>query len=166
MFTNEERMARFRSAPEAIAEIYGSNATTQLIKSIRERFSIQSDVFVDIVGDMILGLYPRNTLPSLLTNELNLSQEIASSIATELNQFLDKIPGEILPSSQQTMSPVSNLISPTTDSEVHRTPLTKDELMKALEAKRTMKTDIDAMREKLKSAAEPKVGYDSSSPQQ
>ncbi len=38
--------------------------------------------------------------------------------------------------------------------------------MRALEAKRTMKSDIEAMREKLKAAAEPKVGYDSIPPQQ
>jgi hypothetical protein len=104
---------------------------------------------------MILGYFsPLKDLATRIVEATDISQEKADDVALMiqsqmLSPFIERlIDFEILLESESKESSASTV-------NLHTPPqtLTKDALMKALETKRTMKGDIEVMRQKLAEAA-------------
>lgn len=99
-----------------------------------------------IVGDVVLNLRKRSDLPALLSNSLGISSEKATSIATDLIDFLDRKP------IQNTEIDLSADIAETEAS------------LKAVPRIRTMMTDMDKVQtpgEKVYSSTQEAILKDS-----
>jgi hypothetical protein len=164
MFTKDNRLQALRSADPVASELYCSIETGELLEKIYTHYSLPDIPFINIVGDIILGLYQKHELRGLLRDELALPEEKISAIVTALDPLLSSIPSNAPGSASSTSTSLVGTALPHT--EVAPAPLTRDELMKALEYKPVEKTSAQAMTEKLKAVAtEPKViGYDSQPP--
>ena len=161
------RTEKISTLNEIRLHMYSSKETGDTLKPIREKHNISIDSnFVDIIGDIILGFYPKSSLPTLLMQEIGISKEEADSTASELASFLKPI--EDMPSTSQETDEKNPIKEPLdlrresvpkqyVDMEenlhAHMNILTRDELMKSLATHHTMASDTADLR---KEQSEPK----------
>ena len=116
----EKRIEAYQNAPEGIQVLYGGDATTEKLGGIVEKFHISDDVcpsFVNAVGDVILGFYPKQDLAELISRETKLSSDITDDIAKELESFLAPVP-DLVPGMLGVLS-----ATPPPESSVETTPV-------------------------------------------
>lgn len=92
MITNEQRKEKLQSVDDKIKEMYGSMQLAEIIKA--NSVYTQQDthpLFVDLVGDIILGFHTTSELPTLLQKELGVSADDAQKITKDLSEFLAPI---------------------------------------------------------------------------
>lgn len=95
MDTNfDKRMETYNTASEAVQELYGSELTTQVIKKAGDTLNLQEPargVFVITVGDIILGLYKKESLGQLLKDRLNLTEQQIITAENDLSPLMAKL---------------------------------------------------------------------------
>lgn len=148
--TNDMRLEALRKAPEAVQDLYGSLETAQLIKVVMSTYKLQNDEFVNVVGDTILGLYPKSNFRKLLKVFIGASDEVAENIEKDMSNLLYKIDGiPVIPvaskevTAQLDMRPAD--VSP--DMQTASKPLTREDVLRAIAPKRTMASDIESVRQ-------------------
>ncbi len=165
----KKRMEMYRRSGDVVRALYGDPDLGKTLSSIAKRNSLPKEkksILIDIVGDIILGLKPRNILEQNLVSAVSLTPETARLIVTELKPFLDKIPNEnpgipaanleskerllLRPDTVAGANANSGVVAgntpPVEQKDTAAKPLTRDELMSALAGKRTMASDIEAVR--------------------
>lgn len=168
MITNETRLSVLKKASEATFELYSSIETATLLGSLRRKYNLQNgDSFIDLVGDIILGLIPKSDLKTQLVSSIRLSPEVADSVAFDLKDFLSKV-AESTPTAvvQKPLQPEAPIIPKATPppSTTHETsfgakPLTREEVLRALTPKRTMANDV-ASAQQQSSVRVPVSGFE------
>jgi hypothetical protein len=143
--------------------MHGSVETGQLLSLLRKEYKIQDDTFIDIVGDIMLGFYPKSEFRKLLTAFLGVSDEVATSIERDLGTLLFKIDGVpvIPPAPRDTRERLD--LRPegfTGTSNVNTVPgnekpLTREEVLRSITPKRTMASDIESVRREKESGHSP-----------
>jgi len=93
MNTEQQRIETYRNAPEAIRELYVSEALTQHIDKLIETYKITlpfKDVS-EIIGDTILGFYKISDLSRLFQEKLGLDTGQSQRMTSELIEFLSPV---------------------------------------------------------------------------
>jgi hypothetical protein len=147
MVTNEERQRKISELPEATFELYASAETTQLIKSNLAKHQIQKrDSFVDLVGDVLLGLVSSSDFKKLLISEIGVSLEIAEQIEAELKSFFTHLDwASPFPEADKEIRERLEL-KPERAVLGDARPLTREDVLRALRpSSRTMASDINAI---------------------
>lgn len=156
----QRRILAYRAADDGTKVLYGNPIIGEIIASACANQKIESEVqktAVDIVGDIILGFYPKSDSVKLLVQNALIPQETAEKIAKELIGFFD--PQEKKPElPTATPDPRERLFLrpegvdgnalPEKHTEEMAKPLTRDTLMDSLVTHRTMAGDIEAARKK------------------
>lgn len=155
MITKEQRQQRLHEVPEEIFQLYASMEITAFIKSTIIRYGIQNkDEFIDIIGDMILGLIPKQSLAQLLTDQLHFEPAASQKVATDFAEFMANV--KTVPTTPVPATPVVpgrlelrpqgiNPLGMNPETSVPK-PMTREELLQALALKRTMAGDIELAR--------------------
>lgn len=157
MITSEERLSAYNKASPTIMEMYGSLETGKMLRSVRKKYSITRDEFIDVVGDIMLNLRSRGELLQILVSEIGMAPDIARAVSQELKPFFDRVEGGVVPGADSSLKERLELRpqtgTGTTTSQMKPTPqgegakpLTREELLSALSAKRTMASDIEAVK--------------------
>lgn len=148
--TNEQRDQAYETATPEQKYLYADPESGQKMYDIANKHNIVNDEqynkYAMIVGDVVLNLRKRSDLPALLSNSLGISSEKATSIATDLIDFLDRKP------IQNTEIDLSVDIAETEAS------------LKAVPRIRTMMTDMDKVQtpgEKVYSSTQEAILKDS-----
>lgn len=159
--TNQNRLDALRKAQRHIQEMHGSVETGQLLGHLRKEYKIQDDAFIDIVGDVMLGFYPKSNFRKLLTGLLGVSPEVAESIERDLSNLLLKIDGvPIIPvASRDAREELQMRPEGVEAASREPKPLTREEVLRAISPKRTMASDIESVRQQGESSA---IGYGNS----
>lgn len=89
MITQQERQNKLKETSKENRYLYGSLELAKHIKKVREKYSIpESPIFVHLIGDTILGFHILEELPHLLSEQMNIDESRASSIASEFVEIL------------------------------------------------------------------------------
>lgn len=156
MITRDLRIATLKKSSDAIFQLYSSLETARLLRHIREKYNINKDSsFVDIIGDIILGFYPKSDLRKLLVENVKISEDTAQKIEFDLKDFLTNIEGvPSLPSAPKDIKdrlelrPEGVPVGGTSqETETSARPITREQLLTALTAKRTMAGDIESIKQ-------------------
>lgn len=153
MITNEQRLATLQKVKPEIADLYSSIETARTLSELTKKYSLQkAGEHIDIIGDVILGFYPKEKLATLLVEQADISSETAAKITRDLQEFLAPLPAEpTLPEADSDvperlrLRPELQQNTDHTKENIQTTgaqPMTRDELMNALTPKRTMQDDI------------------------
>lgn len=123
MFTTEQRLEKLRALPEEIQDLYGSLDVTRAILKIAEQYQIdrQKDIFIDTVGDVMLGFYPKAQLVELIQKNIGTPAAIATQIAADLQAVLTPVPD--IPQEAQAATPIAAVQVPTEPQPAAATPL-------------------------------------------
>ena len=173
--TEEMRTERYHSAPPEIQFLYADKTSGKTLRDVFTYFKLDEDLYAPFaiaVGDIVLGFYEKTDLPALLVHEMGISDETAGSVSEALVHFLVRVPESVsLPDADPTLKeglqlrPEIGGVIPrgealTNTEEESARPLTRDELLKALSAKRTMASDIQAVRATDPNTPGPVRGYE------
>jgi hypothetical protein len=164
MITNEIRKQRIREISEEVFSVYTSTEITQAIKQSIVTYQIANkDAFVDCVGDTIIGLIPRIEFEKKLVSDVGVNPDYVAKITLSFKPFFDKAEGVARPEANletkerlelrpnvsaptQATAGAPNQVAP--QNPTGAKPLTREELMNALGGRRTMASDIEAVRQK------------------
>jgi|GEM_PF-1898779 len=173
--TFEKRREKLKTLPEEIQNLYWMPESGEILYKTYKKYNLPEEKYKNFgiaVGDVILGFYKKSDLPKVLMAELSVTEDVANTMSLDLKDFLSKIEGEfnIANTKPQNIPQANNQLKeklelrpegvqrpmapppptpPTAPSEPTQgamKPLTRDEVLKALSPKRTMKSDIEAMR--------------------
>ena len=181
--TEEKREAAYQSAPEHIHEMYSSPETGTILLEVFGKTNLPKDSYRDfalLIGDIILGLYQKSELRTLLESELEISEEVAQKIEADLKPLLSKLDGapsippaetnykeklELRPEGvplvkedpeTQKTEEVAQTPEPTLKNVSDAKPLTREAVLSALSPKRTMANDIATLAQE----GEKVTGYE------
>ncbi len=174
--TSEEREYQYQSVSPTIQELYAGKTTGYVLRNVFTQCGLASELyplFATVIGDVILGFYPRSDLKKVLTEEAGISADTAIKIDIDLEDLLSKIEStstpliptsvnSVAPSEDQSKNPsVTWTQDPVTKTPtaIPRTtpqsagaegtfgakPLTREEVLKALVPKRTMASDTASL---------------------
>lgn len=88
MISNEQRLEVFKTIQENVADLYGSSELATKLRILGELYPTKNQsLFVDIIGDTILGFYHTKDLPTLLQKELGVSADTAQKIVADLAEI-------------------------------------------------------------------------------
>lgn len=90
MITKETRLKTLKIASENTVNLYCSIETASILSPIRKKYGVKGE-FIDLIGDIILGFYPKSALRRLLVSEVGVHDDIAEHIENDLKDFLAKI---------------------------------------------------------------------------
>lgn len=170
--TRDIRLATYKKAPEHVQEMYGSPETGDLLAHLIGEYHIHAvDTFVNLIGDIMLGFYPKSNLRKLLTGLVGVSEEAAVAIEKDLGVLLSKIDGEssvppapkdvreeleLRPAGVPSNTPPREVpVSPSGVAPGGQKPLTREEVLRAITPKRTMASDIESVREEKERGRAP-----------
>lgn len=201
----EKRITLFRNASDETRQLYGNPELGKTLGDIINELKLPEEkhkTFIDVIGDIILGIDAKENFKELLKSKVALKEETALRIATTLGRFLENMPDpkkgktvnytvlerlvlrpdevrsesgvgygaeatepNVVPEVRATVKPAEvpapqapaaegpdaiKVITPIAPSEATQPipkTLTRDELMKALSAKRTMASDMLAAQQ-------------------
>jgi hypothetical protein len=89
------RQEKYQYAPLDVADLYGSPDTGELLLKVAAKNSLPNEKFKTFgltVGDVILGLLPREQLAEKLKTELLIPDIQAKTIVLDLKSLIEKIP--------------------------------------------------------------------------
>lgn len=149
--------------------MYSSLETAQLLKMLIGEYHIQNtDAFVNLIGDIMLGFYPKSDLRKLLQGLVGVTEDAAIAIEKDLGALLFKIDGvPVVPVAPKTAREELELRPAGTPSRVPPPPppippptggdrpLTREEVLRAITPKRTMATDIESVRKEQEGKQAP-----------
>lgn len=91
----DKRLDIYHEATKEVQDIYGGTETTAIIRGVADNLELEEPdrgVFVVTVGDIILGIYKKESLGQLLRDRLSFTEEQLNMVRGGLNDFLNKIP--------------------------------------------------------------------------
>lgn len=148
----EKRIQTYRSADETVRALYSDLDLGATLGSTSGRLQMDDHakrIFIDIIGDIILGFYPKSDLKRLLVSEVGVTEEVAQKIELDLKDFLARIDGvPTIPEASKDvrekleLRPEASASGQGGASAVGPKPLTREQVMQALAPKRTMPSDI------------------------
>jgi hypothetical protein len=167
-----KRVAAFKRLDDAKKTLYGSEELGKALGDLIAELGIQEQdrrKFIDVVGDAILGLDGVDGISKKFESTISLSPDKISRCNEVLKKFLQSLSGSNPMSDSNLESKERLLLRPDemgkTPEQLHTNsgaatgngaavgqtessakPLTRDELMSALAGKRTMASDIEAVR--------------------
>lgn len=155
--SEQKRIAAYRNSDSSVKKLYGNLELGGFLGISAEKYNLSEPskkIFIDIVGDIILGLHEKSQLVSLLTAQLKISDPDGENLAREISKFLDiNLPGPNVPKADSTVPEKLELRpegvpvpKPVTTEEVVSKPLTREDVLDALASKRTMASDIESVK--------------------
>ncbi len=153
----KKRIEAYRLLEESMKELYGSVHLSSILGALSKKYALASsahDTFVDTLGDVILGFYPKSELQALLINKVGLNQANALVTENELRPLLTDIPStpRVLDVNNKLVGDATALTSPAPQTqqsqpmESEARPLTREELMQKLSPRRTMVEDVASVQ--------------------
>lgn len=86
----------YKAATDQVKELYASEASGELLWEVAGKIGINGGrpyrQFAMSVGDVILGIYKKESLPQLLKDRAGFSEEQIKIVIDNLAEFLEKIP--------------------------------------------------------------------------
>jgi hypothetical protein len=158
MITNDIRISALRKKNPLIQELHASSTVGDTLKLLCAEYKLHdAETFVNFVGDIILGLYPKADFRKLLVGLVGVTPDVAIAIEQDLSALLFKIDGKPImpPVPQDTRTPLefrpaetgAPINPPTqTSSEGNVKPLTREEILRSITPKRTMASDIESVK--------------------
>lgn len=154
--TQEERGAAYNALSPEKQALYASAEAGKALGECFARYRLESSlypIFALAVGDVILGIYPKDMLPELLAYELDIPIETAQSMEKHLNEtFFNMKIVSVKPditegeeTEKETFPAIQRV--PIEDNEPP-TPLTREDVLKALNSSRTMSSDVTSLQKK------------------
>jgi len=95
MAKSQERRQKYQVASEIIQELYASPESGEMLQKVYEKYQLSEknySIYSLLIGDIVLGFYPKSQLPLLLQQNLSIPQDTAGQIAASLADFLKPIP--------------------------------------------------------------------------
>lgn len=152
----QKRIMAYRAAPEHVKALYADSTTGETISAVcgATLNSALEREAIDVVGDIILGLEQKNKLADLLVEKAKITREQAGKIASNLAELLKPIAGTPPPLPTGEIPNLKERLhlrpegapGAAATGEPSPKPLTREELMGSLLAKRTMASDIAAVK--------------------
>ncbi len=173
----QKRKEIYSASSDTIKSLYENLELGRITISESERLGLKSDettILIEIIGDVILNLGKKSDIPKILNQRLHIEITEADKVAYAYESVL-KILDEInpqLPEADPTLKegldlrPEEGDIIPrgetiiADEADPSARPLTRDELLKALSAKRTMASDIHAVQSSAPQAGGQVQGYE------
>lgn len=104
----QKRISAYTNSSERIQNLYGDLELGGVLGDLIQNLGFndeQGSVLISIVGDIILGFYPKSELQKLLIQEFKISPDIAQEIEQSLKDFLERIDGvPILPTAPKVVN--------------------------------------------------------------
>ena len=163
--TADMRAERFKNAPKHIQFLYDNPSNGAFLVQVFDAYELpdeQYNTFAILIGDIILGLVPRAKFVPMLMLQLDIDHDKADRIDRSMAQFFAPIEGGVLTNVQPPMLPdpasetrdalilkprMTEKISERTVPEPGAKPLTREEILHSLAAKRTLATDVSALKQ-------------------
>ena len=157
--TEEKRIHTYRGASDVVRDLYSDLELGGSLGAISRRLQLDEamkGVFIDVVGDIILGLYPKSELKKRLMSEVHLSEDTARQIGLDLKDFLARIEGvPVIPEASKDtrerleLRPegVARGGREASENAEGPKPLTREEVLQALAPRRTMASDIEHIKQ-------------------
>ncbi len=160
----------FKTIDSRILDIYGNEMLGDISLSISEKLSLSSQRqadFVRAVGDTVLGIFSEKDFMRVLCSEIGISEEKAIEITSALSPYFKAAEDirneapiqkdmhvedteedwedetEPIPEETAILKPQ---YAPVVEHTHETKPLTREDMIRALSAKRTMATDIEEMQ--------------------
>ncbi len=159
--TSATREERFQSAPKHVQILYESNGW--FLQQVFTVYQLPPEKYRDfaiLVGDAMLGLVPREKLTPLLMMKFDIDHTKAEKIDRSMDHYFKQIETGII---EEEMAPIipgadnetrdALLLKPRMTEKITERkvpepgtkPLTREELLHSLAAKRTLASDISAL---------------------
>ena len=157
----ETRNEQYDKAPDHVRLLYRSNGL--FLRQVFAAYQLPEEKYVDfalLVGDVILGITPRAKLTPMLMMHLDIDHTKAEKMDRSMAKHLDQVDTGII--IQEPIPVIPNADGDTRDAlmlkprmtekiterkvpEPGTKPLTREELLHSLAAKRTLASDISAL---------------------
>jgi hypothetical protein len=161
--THEAREKSYEAAPAHIRHLYSDPSSGSFMRQVFTAYKLPNEhygEFAILIGDVILGLVPRAKLIPALMLALDIDHGKAEKIDRSLNQFLGQIESGVITTQQPVIPSVDGeardalVLKPRmTEKIVDRAipapgtkPLTREEILHSLAAKRTLASDVSALQ--------------------
>jgi hypothetical protein len=161
--TNEQREERFKTAPEHIRKLYDSNGL--FLWQVFTAYQLPSNRYRDfsiLVSNIVLGFIPRADFTPMLMLQFTLEHSKAEKIDRSMEQYFKQIETGVLIEEKELPPIIPGADNETRDALVLKPrmtekiterkvpepgskPLTREELLHSLAAKRTLASDISAL---------------------
>jgi hypothetical protein len=159
--TSADREERFLHAPAHIQTLYESNGW--FLRQVFSVYGFPEEKYRDfaiLIGDVILGLTSQDKLTPLLMMHLSIDHDKAERVVRSMGKYLEQIetgvivqePIPVIPGADPDTREALTLKPRMTEKIVERQvpepgtrPLTREELLRSLSAKRTLASDISAL---------------------
>lgn len=166
--TPEIREERYETAPQHVRFLYSDTSSGRFLRQVFTAYQLPEDYYTDfaiVIGDIILGLVPRVKLIPMLMMQLEIDHAKAEKIDRSMNQYLAQIETGVLEQQEIPVIPSANnetrdalVLKPRmTEKIIERSipepgakPLTREELLHSLAAKRTLASDVSALAQNEK----------------
>jgi len=138
----EKRLELYLKASEETKTLYESG--DKLLRDTADQFGIKDEEkysqFVFCIGDIILGLYQKDSLGQLLKDRLDFTDDQVTIAIKSLEPILDKIPTSATPTSPNT---IIDIPTPPTETT---TPLPTSADPQTIKPLRTFAEDVELSR--------------------
>lgn len=161
--TQDMREKQYESAPQHIRFLYTDKSSGWFLRQVFSAYELPNEKYGDfaiLIGDIVLGLAPRAKLVPMLMMHLDIDHEKAERIGKSMAKYLDQIDSGII--TQEPIPVIPDADGDTRDAlmlkprmtekiterkvpEPGTKPLTREELLHSLAAKRTLASDISAL---------------------
>ncbi len=162
----EKRIVAYRNLTEDMQNLYGNlemGDKLGVISNDLKLDEIPEGVLINIIGDIILGFNKKSDLKKLLKDELQVTDEVATKIESDLAQFLERI--DTVPNDQAITEMVASepdaietTSAPEETPDDGPKPLTREDVLNAL-APRKAPEVIVPEPEIVSEPEEPLSGY-------
>ncbi len=160
---SQKRMVSYGKVSVSTQELYSDLELGGALGNISEKLHFddsQRVSFINTVGDIILGFYPKSDLKRLLVSEVGVTEEVAQKIELDLKDFLARIDGvPTIPEASKDVREKLELrpeASASGQGGVGPKPLTREQVMQALAPKRTMIDDMANVKQSGDTTSIPK----------
>ena len=159
--TSAAREERFQNAPKHVQALYESNGW--FLQQVFNAYQLPLEKYRDfaiLVGDVMLGLIPREKLTPLFMMKFDVDHTKAEKIDRSMDHYFKQIETGIIEEEMAPIIPGANnetrdalLLKPRMTEKITERkvpepgtkPLTREELLHSLAAKRTLASDISAI---------------------
>jgi hypothetical protein len=149
----QQRIVAYKNASLEMQELYGDLKLGETLIHIMGQLKIPEEKqyeFINIIGDAILGLYPKEDISELYSLQLNKNTEKAIDVVRQLQPFITQIkvlPG--IPNADKNLKERLELKPAQNQNALGGSkPLSREDVLKALTPTRTMAQDINSIKNK------------------
>jgi len=155
------RRNKLHTLSKELQGLYWKPENGERIYKVFQKFNLAEEkykLYATAVGDIILGFYPKEQLGNLLEKDAQIPKETADKISAELQEFLSPVPEK--PTVPKANIDVREKLELRPEGAGKSTlgekgpeeadapkPLTREDVLNALAAHRTMASDIKSVKE-------------------